>query len=129
MRKIEDIRASCEAATPGPWAVYNRSSDGADDPYLGYDIEPLEGSWLGRGMFAKQTDAAFIVNARQDIPDLLAALAEKDAEIERLEADRRRLIGFRHCPQCGEWLIDIDYGDGRIGGMGCIECDFEMEIR
>jgi len=73
--------------------------------------------------------AAAQARLSQDIPDLLAALAKKDAEIERLEEDRRRLIGFRHCPQCGDWLIDIDYGDGRIGGMGCIECDFEMEVR
>ena len=70
-----------------------------------------------------------LAKAEMEILRLLAALEAKDAEIERLEADRRRLIGFRHCPQCGDWLIDIDYGNGRIGGMGCIECDFEMEVR
>lgn len=73
-RTIDEIRASCKAATPGPWeyngfrGVTAPAMNGTLDDDLGIAVH-----W--------KPNADFIANARQDIPDLLAALAEKDAEM------------------------------------------------
>ena len=53
------IRARCEAATPGPWERY----------FVLHESHP---------------NAEFIVHARQDIPALLAALDEAEAENKAL---------------------------------------------
>lgn len=49
-----------------------------------------------------------------------AALEAKDAEIERLQAARQRLIGYYVCPECASDLI----GDSRSSGLRCSECEF-----
>lgn len=74
-KRVEEIREREEKATPGPWARNVNSDNNYDD------------------------DATFIINSRSDIPFLLdlvkrqeekassltAALADRNAEIERLE--------------------------------------------
>ena len=84
--KIDEIRARCEAATPGKWeADYNTpfSTDVtgimADEGYViladgGFDDE-----------YPREEDAEFIAHAREDIPYLIELLAEQDAEIKRLK--------------------------------------------
>jgi len=101
MREIEQIRAGCEAATPGLWestddadqAGYKRDQYGAsilvkckEDSWCDlYVIEGGEQDEQGAAIgVLRNADAAFIAHARQDIPDLLAALEAKDAEIEQL---------------------------------------------
>jgi len=82
MSRLDEIRAREAAATPGPWRwdEYQHVLIAADQPnewtgecvmnVWGYDFET---SWRN-----KKLDGEFIVNAREDIPFLLA-------EIERLE--------------------------------------------
>lgn len=69
MDRLSEIRARCDAATPGPWqhesdyGAYIRDANGANVCLL-YHSE----------------DAAFIAHAREDIPYLLT-------EVERLSGD------------------------------------------
>lgn len=73
--RIEEIKARAEAATPGPWRVLRWTrvwSIPAD-------------AWVVAGYDDTDTcDAAFIAAARQDIPDLLAAIEEQDQRIAEL---------------------------------------------
>ena len=98
MRSIDEIRAGAEAATPGPWFFENPDDDMCMNAYtvtVQANNDDLECNHLNVAITLLQSpryadmknaweNAKFIANARQDIPDLLAALAEKDAEIERL---------------------------------------------
>lgn len=69
--RISEIRARCEAATPGPWDIILN----------------------GHNIKVERTPANidFIAHAREDIPYLLAQLAERDKEIERLDAELKWL--------------------------------------
>ena len=80
MRTIEDIRAGCKAATQGPWEI---NIECLCVPHLTKDGN-IEADQLSE-YIEGEPNRQFIANARQDIPDLLAELAEKDAEIEALE--------------------------------------------
>ena len=91
--RLEEIRKRAEAATPGPWQV--------DDPPVGYlrIIGGVDGDVYDDGSMKaiytivcdihedddEQVNASFIANARQDIPDLLAALDDALARIAELE--------------------------------------------
>lgn len=64
--QIEGIRKRTEDATPGPWDVKTTE-------FLTLEDYKIEGVTLS--VFEKE-DAEFIANARQDIPALLAHIAE-----------------------------------------------------
>lgn len=84
--QIEDIRKRAEAATPGPWEIGKE----VDGMYSGLNTvvrttnPPTK--WASRIVSVGQTrrhvkgdaenNVAFIANARQDIPELLAHIAE-----------------------------------------------------
>lgn len=79
MSKYEEIKARCDAATPGPWrhvktpefhsknCIENCSSDSVVDCW--WDRNGEEG-----GLAIDAEDAEFIVHARTDVPLLLKAL-------------------------------------------------------
>lgn len=79
--RLDTIQERVDAATPGPWAV------DSDDP--AYIIYPEGGGWDGLviahvadqdgALFPVEHNGALIVNAPQDLTDLLA-------EVERLRA-------------------------------------------
>lgn len=74
-KRLDEIKARCEAATAGPWYEYMDSVTTTPnrpylDDYICEDMEP--------------TDADFIAEARQDIPDLLS-------EVERLRTENAKL--------------------------------------
>lgn len=81
MTRIKEIRARCEAATPGPWKSVTflgridvvASRQRHDDFHVGT-------------FFDKLADARFVARARVDIPyllDLLEASQRRVAELER----------------------------------------------
>ena len=82
MRKIDEIWALCEAATPGPWDINGGClcvpRQVAEDDW---ECDQLTEFIEGEG------NRAFIAASREFVPDLLDALAEKDAEIEKLRED------------------------------------------
>lgn len=85
--RIEGIRRRCEAATPGPWVVYDDSDDDGNITVRGVDA-PDDSIFLTDGLHhdpIEERDALFIAHARADVPFLLA-------ELDRLRA---AVLGFR----------------------------------
>jgi hypothetical protein len=87
--EVEAIRARAEAATPGPWRVRQRTSNGQPtclEIYAGNDwIATLPGStWLN---LSDPELAAFIAAARVDVPRLCDTIAAQAARIAELEAE------------------------------------------
>lgn len=104
--RLAEIRAREQAVPPAPW----RSED--DTRTLERWILSEDGTLeIGLGYVGNRTEdvAAFIVQARQDIPDLLA-------EVERLRA-----VEYQ-CGHCGEW----EPADGDGEGQFCQSCGAEM---
>ena len=88
-RRISEIRARCEAATPGRW-VWFRDSILASEKG-GFVLSSClynDGSELGY-LDITQGDADFIAHAREDIPWLLDQLDKARAEIDQLKAAQR----------------------------------------
>jgi hypothetical protein len=77
-RRLSEIKARADAATPGPWTLFIEGRDHYGGSSFirtaSEDIEPLG---------ATDADQDFMASARQDVPDLLA-------EIERLKAQGTR---------------------------------------
>lgn len=92
--RIEEIRKREEKATPGPWCADTGSPEdcvvfAGDGKFLGnvgsdhmVPVHP-EGASIMFDVDINNCD--FIAQARQDIPDLLAALAQREAVIADLK--------------------------------------------
>lgn len=121
--RLREIRQRLEKATEGPWGCFDYGS------YTGYwnvdcnlpdalPVAMLGKSHSGYGKPGEsEANARFIAAARQDIPDLLAALAESDALLARAchdshhfdlgrEAERAEVVAWLHqkannCPGRG----------------------------
>ena len=104
--ELQACRERAEAATPGPWEVRR-----ADDVMGGFDyfVEagPMtvavasEDTRPRAGMGARR-DAAFIANARADVPRLLATVAALEADLFRIaEALGRVQYPDGHAPYRG----------------------------
>ena len=109
---LDAIQARANAATPGPWGALHRDMGCSfrDDERAGLGLDivgPLEAT--NRGQFARGADAWFIARARTDIPALIAAVRERDAEIAEL---RKR-------PTLGEMLTLL--GEARADGGGDVQ--------
>jgi len=90
-KQLERIRAMAEAATPGPWNAKSQrisaedcwwieSSDG--DKTVIFDCSTVD--FEGGGTPPSDSDTAFIIAARTDIPVLIAEIEQLQAENERL---------------------------------------------
>lgn len=87
MTRLDEIRARCEKATPGPWeeqVMFHSEEPGhsAAGPHCvpdlsNEDVDELEADELAEEQ--AQADAAFIAAARSDVPWLVS-------EVERLRA-------------------------------------------
>ena len=103
MRSLEEIRALCDAATPGPW-LRSRFVDSSHYRKMSkewkQEADKEERTHVIRGagqlgttaqiiMVFKDVcaeDKAFIEASRTLVPEMLSALEAKDAEIEKLQA-------------------------------------------
>lgn len=108
--RIAEIRRRVDAATPGPWRWadwmttfgeverpdsenwrYLEACEGGDDPRMRErDSEPAL-ILVAEDPLERKPDAMFIAHARQDVPDLLDALAATEARATAAEQDRDRL--------------------------------------
>lgn len=102
---LGEVRAREKAATPGPWLRKNPCGPGCEacaredfhgaqdaivsDRYDGEDIITCDSGVYGPAL----ADAEFIINARTDIPKLLA-------EVERLEKIIQAQPEPRHVDKC-----------------------------
>jgi|GEM_PF-5759710 len=77
MSKYEEIRARCDAATPGEWRT--------PPTFSGICSQSGDILAINRIVNTRDADMIFIAHAREDIPFLLNELAAKDEEIEQLQ--------------------------------------------
>ncbi len=88
--RIAEIKARCERATPGPWAWYEIAREIFTENGV-----PVVAGTEGNGVAANDDDFEFIIHAREDIPFLLAQLAERQrrekAAVECIEEAGRAL--------------------------------------
>lgn len=94
MDRIDEIRARCEAATPGPWY---QSKDGET---IWARINGFGDLKIADGM--EHEDSAFVADVREDTHYLLTELAARDARIAELERERDTAIGgiTKSCVTC-----------------------------
>ena len=87
--QIEEIRKRAEAATPDEWFVMHDRDVMIESPSGSCDTHTIAYS-------ETSTDATFIANARQDIPALLAHIAELQKTalevLEMYEKTRRNVL-------------------------------------
>ena len=92
-QRIAEIRARCEAATPGPWMLAD-SNKGTEYPPMweitndAFHNPPADedAPWLAIQLHTgMKADAELVVAAWTDIPDLLDALTAALDRVEDLE--------------------------------------------
>ena len=91
-QRIAEIEARCELATPGPW----------DDKLTAVYKDETAIRICGE-FYNFDADAFFVAQARQDIPYLLAQLAERGSGCEHCRGWDSR-CGANYCPMCGKRL-------------------------
>ena len=86
MTRLEEIQARADAATLGPWAVKPIAGSRSDvfpaANFLGESVATAADSEFGA---CRNYDAAFIANAREDVPYLLARLAVAETKLAAVE--------------------------------------------
>jgi len=85
-QKLDEIRARCEAATPGPWHYVSQHKE-INEKLMDTDENGAVVGELPNGIaeiypINRQSNAEFIAHARQDIPDLLSALENAHRRLE-----------------------------------------------
>jgi hypothetical protein len=99
MSRIGEIRARCEAATPGPWSVTGRN--GHDLTIYGH-IAVLPPDSASTAYCMDMTDARFIAHAREDVPWLLKRVEALEAALrEAIDAFGQIGSGNARCRQAG----------------------------
>lgn len=88
--QLAEIRARCEAATPGPWI-----REGAV-------ISSLRGVWYALKTSADRADLSLMFHACEDIPALLAEVERLMEDVDALHRECARLYEIedehRKCP-------------------------------
>lgn len=118
-KRLEEIKARCEAATKGPWDYDGMHPEINAPDEWGMIISMLRmhpgDEILDDFGHAFNPDFEFIANARDDIPWLLTQLAEREREIERMQEAQRWIPVTERLPEeteCGtDVLVAIKYGD------------------
>lgn len=83
-KRAADALERAEKATDGPWCAmnYNAIADMDQRRSVAAEMGFSTGKWTTYG---KANDAAFIAEARSDVPDLAQSLLQALEEIERLK--------------------------------------------
>ena len=96
---LDRIEAYCAAATPGPWTysvdretrrpatLYRDNNDEHDE----VDIANFDLEWTDSYQAEALANATLCSDARADLPRAVATIRDRDAEIERLNEENRRL--------------------------------------
>lgn len=86
--RLAEIRAACEAATPGPWEADLSPGSDPDEGYPNHGwVWPSKTYSDSSGDYMLWEDVQFCVLARSAIPELLAENARLRAEVGRLQRD------------------------------------------
>jgi hypothetical protein len=92
-KRLLEIRTRAEAATGGPWELFNKT--GVVEIFVHNTKSPVI-PWTGfeaSGFSHKKNvaNARFIAHARQDVPDLIAALRESERKLAEVREDSENL--------------------------------------
>ena len=98
-KQLAEIEARAKAATGGPWTVVGIGDGGFESWFLDMSDKPETmfadgGTVESNKLNPDNQDKAnlqFCAEARQDIPDLIAALREAWEEIEIMSRERRQM--------------------------------------
>jgi len=100
-KQIEGIRKRSESATPGPWVWVGPDTKDDSDTNMGWieapnktkevvcDFGDCEQFYPTEGEPFKENDLDFVINARQDIPALLAHIAELEQLLKSSRSGER----------------------------------------
>jgi hypothetical protein len=133
MINLGEIKARCEAATPGPWKVsgdinhlvFCESDKRFSGPPLVADCGHLHHADTKEHVREMQKNADFIANAREDLPWALDVIAAQQLEIDRLtEALEIAKRGHVDC-MSAERQADgkcLGYGRGENDDEPCAQC-------
>lgn len=96
---IEELRRLTAEATPAPWESSASSGTWDGQAQITRAGQCTVGTWLIVEEVPLPANADLITAMRNALPDLLDALAAKDAEIKRLRdvADAARVVLFQSC--------------------------------
>jgi len=100
--RLAELRRLHEAATPGPWKLWNGWGPVAGTEYMVvYRIGPEGDEWVGiiadyryppsADLYAKREDAELVAAARNALPELLDEIQRLKGVILRAAADLARL--------------------------------------
>lgn len=93
-KRLAEIKARCEAATPGPWVMRRPHDEDEDHEHIdGPDGSPIAMGHVGEDIGA---DAEFIANAREDVPFLLAKLEEAERKSATAETAADGFANMHH---------------------------------
>jgi hypothetical protein len=104
-KRLQEIKARVDAATPGPWAIYPRRKSAVKAVFLTRLGSDGSSMWTWPGFVRAQftRDAEFIAHARQDMPDLLAENERLRAALEGIEwikIENHPGLTYWVCPWC-----------------------------
>jgi len=85
-QELNAIRARCDAATPGPWITCSCDDDSFWGATVYVEQEGHDDEYIAHFSKDQIADAEFIARARADVPALLAALEQAQAERDALAA-------------------------------------------
>jgi hypothetical protein len=80
---IEAIKKRLDKATRFPWKEHRKDNDDLLCAITGQS--PCGEAWVIDAQFLLHDDAEFIINSRQDIPDLLGYIELLESEIKELK--------------------------------------------
>ena len=128
-KRLNEILARCEAATPGPWEM-ERPIVPSGVVVVKQERDLID--WICHMQISNQpncfNDCEFIAHARQDIPDLLDALvkmAQRDIPCKVVK--RRTPVGDYVCPSCNVVFIDHPLGGPPSEVNYCGNCGQRLE--
>lgn len=84
-RRLAEIRARADAASPGPWSLSRITAHDSDGEYCGTDNYLIDAGREEIGGLDLDDDAEFAAHARDDIPYLLDLVAARDKELAELQ--------------------------------------------
>lgn len=118
--RIQEIRARCEATTPGPWRVSGDINHcvfcDSDKRFSGTPLIAncghLHHADTKEHVSEMQRNATFIAHAREDMPYLLAQLA--DAQTENANLKDLAIRGEEYRAKCSKCLAELDEKDAQL---------------
>jgi len=115
---LDEIESRCSAATAGPWRSFVEGRDhfGGDDFIRTGGLDDASPDmYVSLGSVpASASDLDFIAHARQDVPNLVAALRDTKRQRPHIEGSERSLVD-----------ANVDYGN--ISGY-FVRLDIEIPI-